>query len=168
MIYNGSEIIRDLEWVIFDEVHYINNIERGHVWEEVSHPPANLRLYLQVLIMLPAHVKIVMLSATVPNCVDFADWVGSVEYIDNVSTLLDSCRRIKNRRINVISTPKRPVPLEHLIYTGQDGKTRNDLFPLIDKSGEWQTHGFKQATAAKVSKTYINRQLIESPLLMGV
>ncbi|VDK54199.1 unnamed protein product [Anisakis simplex] len=61
MLYNGSEVIRELEWVIFDEVHYINDVERGHVWEEV-------------LIMLPGHVKIVMLSATVPNCVEFADW----------------------------------------------------------------------------------------------
>ncbi|CAK5107695.1 unnamed protein product [Meloidogyne enterolobii] len=51
MFYNHSEVIRELEWVIFDEVHYINNIERGHVWEEV-------------LIMLPKYVKIVMLSAS--------------------------------------------------------------------------------------------------------
>ena len=36
MLYNGSEVIRELEWVIFDEVHYINDIERGHVWEEVG------------------------------------------------------------------------------------------------------------------------------------
>lgn len=35
MLYNGSEMIRELEWVVFDEVHYINNAERGHVWEEV-------------------------------------------------------------------------------------------------------------------------------------
>lgn len=27
MLYNGSEVIRDLEWVIFDEVHYINDAE---------------------------------------------------------------------------------------------------------------------------------------------
>ncbi|EFX64677.1 hypothetical protein DAPPUDRAFT_66040, partial [Daphnia pulex] len=35
MLYNGSDIIRDLEWVIFDEVHYINDSERGVVWEKV-------------------------------------------------------------------------------------------------------------------------------------
>ena len=35
MLYNGSDIIRDLEWVVFDEVHYINDPERGVVWEEV-------------------------------------------------------------------------------------------------------------------------------------
>ena len=63
MLYNGSDIIRDLEYVIFDEVHYINDSERGVVWEEV-------------LILLPDHVNIIMLSATVPNTMDFADWVG--------------------------------------------------------------------------------------------
>lgn len=120
MLYNGSEVIRDLEWVVFDEVHYINNEERGHVWEEV-------------LIMLPAHVKIVMLSATVPNCVEFADWVG----------------RIKNRKINVISTDRRPVPLEHFLYTGQDGKTQKDLFKIIDRSGQFILKGYNDAKDSK-------------------
>ena len=44
MLYNGSEIIRDIEWVIFDEVHYINDKERGHVYEEI-------------FILLPDHVN---------------------------------------------------------------------------------------------------------------
>ncbi|CAI5439778.1 unnamed protein product [Caenorhabditis angaria] len=121
MLYNGSEVIRDLEWVVFDEVHYINNEERGHVWEEV-------------LIMLPAHVKIVMLSATVPNCVEFADWVG----------------RVKNRQIMVISTDRRPVPLEHYLYTGQDGKTQRDLFKIIDQRGEFLIKGYNDAKEAKM------------------
>ncbi|VDO18537.1 unnamed protein product, partial [Heligmosomoides polygyrus] len=122
MLYNGSEVIRDLEWVVFDEVHYINNAERGHVWEEV-------------LIMLPSHVKIVMLSATVPNCIEFADWVG----------------RIKNRNINVVSTLKRPVPLEHYLYTGQDGKTKKDLFKIVDMAGNWLDVGYRKAADAKAS-----------------
>jgi hypothetical protein len=65
MLYKGADLIRDIEWVIFDEVHYINDVERGVVWEEV-------------IIMLPEHIKIVMLSATVPNVFDFADWVVRV------------------------------------------------------------------------------------------
>lgn len=47
-------------------------------------------------------------------------------------------RRIKNRKINVIETLKRPVPLEHFLYTGQDGKTKNDRFLIMDKNGEMQ------------------------------
>ncbi|PAV90719.1 hypothetical protein WR25_05500 isoform A [Diploscapter pachys] len=121
MLYNGSDVIRDLEWVVFDEVHYINNDERGHVWEEV-------------LIMLPAHVKIVMLSATVPNCLEFADWVG----------------RIKNQTIHVIFTQKRPVPLEHYLYTGQDGKTSKDMFLVLDSNGQWNREGYAKAYEAKM------------------
>ncbi len=36
MLYKGADIIRDIEWVIFDEVHYVNDAERGVVWEEVK------------------------------------------------------------------------------------------------------------------------------------
>ncbi|CAD5218833.1 unnamed protein product [Bursaphelenchus okinawaensis] len=120
MLYNGSETIRELEWVIFDEVHYINDEERGHVWEEV-------------LIMLPAHVKIVMLSATVPNCMEFADWVG----------------RIKQRMITVIQTFKRPVPLEHFIYTGQNAKTRDQKFLIKDADSNMHPENYQKAKEAK-------------------
>ncbi|RHZ22476.1 hypothetical protein DYB37_003069 [Aphanomyces astaci] len=35
MLYRGADVIRDIEWVIFDEIHYLNDSERGVVWEEV-------------------------------------------------------------------------------------------------------------------------------------
>eukprot|EP00216_Chloropicon_sp_CCMP2111_P003156 CAMPEP_0198241448 /NCGR_PEP_ID=MMETSP1446-20131203/6277_1 /TAXON_ID=1461542 ORGANISM="Unidentified sp, Strain CCMP2111" /NCGR_SAMPLE_ID=MMETSP1446 /ASSEMBLY_ACC=CAM_ASM_001112 /LENGTH=72 /DNA_ID=CAMNT_0043924297 /DNA_START=21 /DNA_END=236 /DNA_ORIENTATION=- len=57
MLYRGANIVRDIEWVIFDEVHYINDAERGVVWEEV-------------IIMLPETVSLVCLSATVPNVLE--------------------------------------------------------------------------------------------------
>ena len=61
-------------------------------------------LQLQVIIMLPAHVNLILLSATVPNVMEFADWVG----------------RTKRKVIHVTGTTKRPVPLEHhLYYSGQ-------------------------------------------------
>ena len=31
----GADLVRDIEWVVFDEVHYVNDSERGVVWEEV-------------------------------------------------------------------------------------------------------------------------------------
>jgi antiviral helicase SKI2 len=65
MLYKGADLIRDLEWVIFDEVHYINDPDRGVVWEEV-------------IIMLPDHVGLIFLSATTPNTIEFAEWVGYV------------------------------------------------------------------------------------------
>uniref|UniRef100_A0A8D0DT23 SKI2 subunit of superkiller complex n=1 Tax=Salvator merianae TaxID=96440 RepID=A0A8D0DT23_SALMN len=124
MLYNGSDVLRDLEWVIFDEVHYINDSERGVVWEEV-------------LIMLPDHVNIILLSATVPNTLEFADWIG----------------RIKRKKIYVISTLKRPVPLEHYLYTGNSQKTQNELFLIVDARGTFITKGYYDAVEAKKERS---------------
>ncbi|XP_052720162.1 helicase SKI2W-like [Crassostrea angulata] len=124
MLYNGSDVIRDLEWVIFDEVHYINDAERGVVWEEV-------------LIMLPQHVNIILLSATVPNTLEFADWIG----------------RTKKKKIFVISTLKRPIPLEHHLYTGTTGKTSNELFLIVDGKKNFLTSGYNKALEAKKEKS---------------
>ncbi|KAL5748007.1 hypothetical protein ACOSQ2_025304 [Xanthoceras sorbifolium] len=101
MLYRGADIIRDIEWVIFDEVHYVNDVERGVVWEEV-------------IIMLPRHINIILLSATVPNTVEFADWIG----------------RTKQKKIRLTGTTKRPVPLEHCIfYSGEFYKVcENEIF----------------------------------------
>jgi len=111
MLYKGADLIRDIEWVIFDECHYVNDLERGVVWEEV-------------IIMLPPHVNIVLLSATVPNTLEFADWVG----------------RTKKRQVYVIATDKRPVPLQHFLWL------KGKLFPILDGStGRFNPDGFKAA-----------------------
>ncbi|XP_076659791.1 superkiller complex helicase subunit twister isoform X2 [Halictus rubicundus] len=123
MLYCASEVLRDLEFVIFDEVHYINDDDRGHVWEES-------------VILLPKTVNIVMLSATVPNPLVFADWVG----------------RIKKKKMYVISTLKRPVPLEHYLYTGTDGRTRNDKFLVLDERGQFLLDGWYKALSTKEPK----------------
>ncbi|EEC17568.1 helicase, putative, partial [Ixodes scapularis] len=104
MLYNRSDVVADLEWVIFDECHYINDPDRGVVWEEV-------------LIMLPRHVGLVLLSATVPNALNLANWIG----------------RIKERMLYVICTTKRPVPLEHHLYFNQE------TFLILDASNKFQT-----------------------------
>ena len=109
MLYKGADIIRDIEWVIFDEVHYVNDAERGVVWEEV-------------IIMLPDHIKLLLLSATVPNVLEFANWVG----------------KIKQKRIYVTGTNKRPVPLEHSLYYG--GK-----FYGVCSHEKYDPMGWKQA-----------------------
>ncbi|XP_050296280.1 helicase SKI2W [Anthonomus grandis grandis] len=118
MLYCGSDITRDIEYVIFDEVHYINDRERGHVWE-------------QVLIMLPKEVCVVLLSATVPNTIEFADWLG----------------RTHKRKVYVITTTKRPVPLQHFLYTGRWGGSRHNKFMVLDAE-KWLTEGYHKAKAA--------------------
>lgn len=59
MLYRGSEIMREVGWVIFDEIHYMRDEERGVVWEET-------------IILLPDNVHYVFLSATIPNAKQFA------------------------------------------------------------------------------------------------
>ncbi|KAG9509280.1 Helicase SKI2W, partial [Fragariocoptes setiger] len=120
MLDNGSDLIRDLEWVIFDEVHYVNDKERGHVWETL-------------MIRIPSRIRIIMLSATVPNVIEFADWVGFV----------------RQKQTIVITTAKRPVPLEHYLYTGSNAKTMNQRFKFIDSSSEFVNHGYVKALESK-------------------
>eukprot|EP00435_Cladocopium_sp_Y103_P062785 s320_g24.t1 len=82
------------------DVHYVNDAERGVVWEEV-------------IILLPAEVSIVMLSATVPNYKDFAGWVG----------------RTKQRPVYTVHTTYRPTPLRHFL------SFRGHTLPLMDDAG---------------------------------
>lgn len=110
MLYRGADLIRDVEFVIFDEVHYVNDFERGVVWEEV-------------IIMLPEHVSLILLSATVPNTYEFASWVG----------------RTKQKDIYVISTPKRPVPLEHYLWAGKN------IHKIVDSDKKFLEKGWKEA-----------------------
>ncbi|KAI1086869.1 antiviral helicase [Rostrohypoxylon terebratum] len=113
MLYRGADLIRDVEFVIFDEVHYVNDFERGVVWEEV-------------IIMLPEHVSLILLSATVPNTHEFASWVG----------------RTKKKDIYVISTPKRPVPLEHYLWAGKN------IYQIVDSNKKFIEKGWKEADQA--------------------
>jgi superfamily II RNA helicase len=81
----------NLDAVVFDEVHYINNQERGRVWEET-------------LILLPPTVNLVLLSATIDGPDKFASWLGE----------------LKQKPIHLISTQYRIVPLTHGIMRGKN------------------------------------------------
>ena len=50
--------------MVFDEIHYMRDKERGVVWEES-------------IILLPDTVHFVFLSATIPNAKQYAEWVSS-------------------------------------------------------------------------------------------
>jgi ATP-dependent RNA helicase HelY len=65
MIYAGSSALDRLEWVVLDEVHYLQDAYRGPVWEEV-------------IVHLPQQVRLVCLSATVSNAAELADWIETV------------------------------------------------------------------------------------------
>lgn len=83
----------DIHSVIFDEVHYFNDTERGFVWEEC-------------ITKLPKHILLVMLSATIDKANEFGEWVA----------------RCRERDTLLIGTTWRPVPLHHYIYTNNEIK----------------------------------------------
>ena len=99
-LYKQSDKLRQVDYVIFDEVHYINDSDRGHVWEEI-------------LILLPKNIGLIMLSATIPNYLEFASWIGS----------------IKKATVYIEITYKRVVPLEHNIYV-----TSKNVFKFLNTS----------------------------------
>ena len=82
------DIQNELECVIFDEVHYINDQERGQVWEKT-------------FLMLPEHIQTVSLSATIDNPQGFAEWIEN---------------RYAGKNVYLASTHHRIVPLTHYGY----------------------------------------------------
>jgi superfamily II RNA helicase len=84
------DINTELGAVVFDEVHYINDPGRGKVWEET-------------IMLLPPHIQLVMLSATIDNPERFASWVENKA--NNTKTMY------------LAPTNHRVVPLVHYSYT---------------------------------------------------
>ncbi len=81
-ILDEPDSLNKYSWIIFDEIHYIDNPERGTVWEES-------------LIFLPKHMNLLGLSATIPNIKQFAGWIESIH----------------DKTVKVVIEDKRPVPL---------------------------------------------------------
>ena len=88
MVLQDPSSLRDVGCIIFDEVHFLADPERGTAWEEA-------------LLYAPAEMPLVCLSATVPNADEIATWMRRVH---GPTTL--------------ITHEQRPVPLRHLYYAG--------------------------------------------------
>ncbi len=102
-ILEEQSAIKDFRWVIFDELHYLDDMERGSVWEES-------------LIFLPKHMNILGLSATIPNIKELAGWFESIH----------------QRPLKIIIESKRPVPL-HFFFQCENKIYENikDLKPYF-------------------------------------
>ena len=87
MLYRGSEVIREVSLIVYDEIHYLRDKERGVVWEES-------------IILAPKSTRFAFLSATLPNARDFAEWIAA--------THSSPC--------HVVYTDYRPTPLQHFLY----------------------------------------------------
>lgn len=106
--YTNLAFFENVGCVIFDEVHYINDMERGHVWEGC-------------IALLPSQIRLVMLSATIPNAHEFASWITS----------------IKQCETSLIGTLYRPVPLYQYMYW-------NNALTLLHSQQEGLTHAYEE------------------------
>ncbi len=106
-VYRNMAIISDpvldnVSYVIMDEIHYLGDTQRGHIWEES--------------IIFSEDVKFLFLSATIPNAEEFASWV----------------RKIKGHSVEVIEYHHRPVPLDIKFYKSEIGLNTLEKIKELD------------------------------------
>lgn len=119
MLYRGSEIMREVAWVVFDEIHYLRDKARGVVWEET-------------IILLPDKVRYVFLSATIPNAMQFAEWITKTH----------------GQPVHVVYTDFRPTPLQHYFFpAGADG-----IHLVVDEKGVFREDNFNKAMTTIADK----------------
>ncbi|TGZ83792.1 antiviral helicase [Ascodesmis nigricans] len=119
MLYRGSEVMREVQWVIFDEIHYMRDKARGVVWEET-------------IILLPDKVRYVFLSATIPNAMQFAEWICKTH----------------NQPCHVVYTDFRPTPLQNYLFpSGADG-----IHLVVDEKGVFREDNFQKAMGSLADK----------------
>jgi superfamily II RNA helicase len=143
----------ELGCVVFDEVHYINDKERGQVWEKT-------------ILMLPEHIQMVMLSATIDNPKGFAQWIE------------DRYNGPESKQVYLASTNHRVVPLSHYgfitttesifkVVKDKDIQKQirdhtNVLIDLQDAGGKFQDTGYltvkKYTKMLEDNRVYINRK----------
>lgn len=95
-LFGNMDRVKKVRWVIFDEIHYLDDPERGTVWEEA-------------LLFTPQEIRILALSATIPNVKELEAWIDSIH----------------DRPIAVIEEFHRPVPLQ--FYFQCQGKFFDDI-----------------------------------------
>ena len=91
-IFEDPAQLHDVDYVIFDEVHFLDDAERGTVWEES-------------LIFAPRDVRLIALSATISNLDQLGAWL----------------REIRPQPLEVVQSTLRPVPLQHRLHTTRQG-----------------------------------------------
>jgi superfamily II RNA helicase len=95
--------------IVMDEVHYIQDPDRGHVWEES-------------LVLCPRDIQLVLLSATLPSAAHLAGWLADLH----------------KRRTWLLSTTYRIVPLVHGMLVADAAAPGGwRTMPLLDAAGRW-------------------------------
>ena len=132
MLYRGSEIMREVAWVVFDEVHYLRDKCRYWCAEHAEHDMLTLAargvVWEETIILLPDKVHYVFLSATIPNAMQFAEWITKTH----------------SQPCHVVYTDFRPTPLQHYFFpAGADG-----IHLVVDEKGAFREENFQKAMAS--------------------
>lgn len=130
--YLNKTILNTISCAIFDEVHYINDKERGIVWEEI-------------IVNMNNDIQLIMLSATIDNPADFAMWLTI----------------IKQKNVALITTQFRPVPLTHYFISYDTTKIfeildRNNKFIEHNYDNCYNTYKQKQISQICRVKELVN------------
>ena len=110
----------ELGGVVFDEVHYINDPERGSVWE-------------QSILLLPPHIQLLMLSATINKPEMFAQWIEDQKRVQSKAKDVDV------KEVILAPTYERVVPLTHYCWLESNSHVekkarKTDVEQLIQKT----------------------------------
>ncbi len=139
MLHLSPEALDGVSHVIFDEIHYLSDEDRGTVWEES-------------IIFAPESMRLLGLSATIPNADELAFWIQD----------------IKGHEVAVVRHFKRVVPLRHFVYDRTRGactlaelkefKAKRDK--EIEESDElWEPEGPKYAATTHIDLVdYLSKQ----------
>lgn len=100
---DGTDVRADL--VILDEAHYFSDEDRGHVWEES-------------IILSPPRIRLLLLSATVGEAREFADWIGEV----------------RGTKVSVVTAGPRPVELRAAFMSRE-----MNIYPLYRSDGSYNS-----------------------------
>lgn len=128
-----ADNLKDVRYVVLDEVHYMNDEQRGTVWEES-------------IIYCPTNIQIIALSATVANCDELTNWINTV-----------------HSKTKLVNTDFRPVPLRFFYFDSSqpykllplltpDGQLNNKIKP---EKPQWARGKDKR------KKTYV-KQIIQN------
>ena len=121
MLVQGARL-EDVGAIVFDEVHYMGDPERGTAWEEA-------------ILLAPRHVPLVCLSATVPNAAEIAEWI-----------------RDAHGELTCVFHDDRAVPLEHRYWLPEEDPAKGfQVFTVLDAAGRRVAPGRLQKVGGELA-----------------
>ncbi|ERP39130.1 DEAD/DEAH box helicase [Chitinivibrio alkaliphilus] len=139
MILEGAQRLENVRYTVFDEVHFIDDEERGTVWEES-------------IILAPKHIRFVCLSATVPNIDRLAEWMEVV----------------REQKIAVVCETERPVPLKMHLFSAKYGPVSFDLLKerYVKNPKQRKRFRFRKPSPKRLIKNIVRKE--RDPILYFV